>query len=174
MICSAPGCLKESRARGLCSNHHAQALNHGTLERVRHGPLRICSVEGCGRKYVGKGFCEKHYQESKVRNNPEKYRNIELKRKDRTHRFKREMVAWKGGKCEICGYDKNYACLDFHHSDPIAKEWTPSKLMRKTETDTIKKELGSCMLLCKNCHNDLHNPWGVNKPSAEPKEEVAP
>ena len=28
------------------------------------------------------------------------------------------LVEYKGGKCEICGYNKCYAALEFHHKDP--------------------------------------------------------
>ena len=28
-----------------------------------------------------------------------------------------------GGKCEVCGYNKNAAALHFHHKDPGAKSF---------------------------------------------------
>lgn len=27
-------------------------------------------------------------------------------------------IAYKGGKCQICGYDKCVGALEFHHLDP--------------------------------------------------------
>ena len=36
----------------------------------------------------------------------------------------------KGGKCEICGYDKNLAALDFHHLDPNQKDFEIDAILR--------------------------------------------
>lgn len=27
-------------------------------------------------------------------------------------------IAYKGGKCQICGYDRYVGALEFHHLDP--------------------------------------------------------
>ncbi len=62
-----------------------------------------------------------------------------------------------GGKCKLCGYKRNYASLDFHHLDPQDKEFDWSKLRLK-KWDLILKELSKCILLCRNCHGELHNP----------------
>ena len=37
--------------------------------------------------------------------------------------LKIKVVEYKGGKCEVCGYDKNYAVLEFHHLDPSQKDF---------------------------------------------------
>ena len=57
----------------------------------------------------------------------------------------------------MCGYKRNYASLDFHHLDPQDKEFDWSKLRLK-KWDLILKELSKCILLCRNCHGELHNP----------------
>ncbi len=45
----------------------------------------------------------------------------------KTSKRKREtkelFVKYKGGKCIICGYNKNNCALDFHHTDPSKKEY---------------------------------------------------
>ena len=41
--------------------------------------------------------------------------------------MKKEAVKRKGGKCEICGYNKNIAALHFHHKDPETKNFALSK-----------------------------------------------
>ena len=62
-----------------------------------------------------------------------------------------------GGKCEICGYDKNYAALEFHHKNPAEKDkhwiWWKRWMWSK-----VIQELKKCVCLCKNCHSELHNP----------------
>ena len=65
-------------------------------------------------------------------------------------------VEYKGGKCEICGYDKNYSALEFHHLDPNEKDFTISK--KNSSWENIKKELDKCILICANCHREIHNP----------------
>ena len=37
--------------------------------------------------------------------------------------MKKEAVKRKGGKCEICGYDKSLWALNFHHLDPNKKRF---------------------------------------------------
>lgn len=71
---------------------------------------------------------------------------------------------WAGGKCVKCGYDKCLAALDFHHEDPNEKEFHPSKLCKinpfTTRPDANLQrtldELSKCILLCANCHRELH------------------
>ena len=64
-------------------------------------------------------------------------------------------VEYKGGKCELCGYSKCIASLDFHHKDPNEKD--PNfKTARNWKWDRMKREVDKCMLLCKNCHGELH------------------
>lgn len=70
-------------------------------------------------------------------------------------KYKNDLVIYKGGKCEICGYNKCIAALDFHHINPDKKDpnwkkmrcWTPSK---------VKGEIDKCQLVCKNCHSEIH------------------
>lgn len=68
------------------------------------------------------------------------------------------IIDYKGGKCEICGYCKNQAAMQFHHINPKEKEFRLSQYISKDINDKIIKELNKCMLLCANCHFELHNP----------------
>lgn len=58
-----------------------------------------------------------------------------------------------GGRCVICGYDKNYAALDFHHIFPIEKSCGV-----KASSEKGVAEADKCVLLCRNCHADHHHP----------------
>ena len=62
-----------------------------------------------------------------------------------------------GGKCSICGYHRNYASLEFHHVDPSSKKGNWKRICKK-EWYSIISELKKCILLCRNCHSELHNP----------------
>ena len=64
-----------------------------------------------------------------------------------------EALAYKGGKCEHCGYDKYKGALEFHHTDPTQKD--PQGL-RKFKREKLFAELDKCVLLCANCHREEH------------------
>lgn len=69
-----------------------------------------------------------------------------------------QALAYKGGKCEKCGYNKCIAALEFHHIDPTKKEFGLGQGNIYSFT-RMKKELDKCQLLCSNCHREIH--WGV-------------
>ena len=78
--------------------------------------------------------------------------------KVRRHRKMRMIINEMGGKCSRCGYDKNYAALDFHHVD-INKRVDVARLLNKGATlHIIRVETRKCILLCSNCHRELHHP----------------
>jgi hypothetical protein len=64
-------------------------------------------------------------------------------------------VNLKGGKCQICGYAKYVGSMDFHHLDPSKKEYSIGDL-RAYSMKKIKKELDKCILVCRNCHGEIH------------------
>jgi len=69
-------------------------------------------------------------------------------------RKKIELVKYKGGKCEICGYDKCIQALEFHHLDPLQKDFTISS--NSFSFEKMKKEADKCILVCSNCHKEIH------------------
>lgn len=74
---------------------------------------------------------------------------------ERTKQLKAQAVAYKGGKCQKCGYSKSLAALDFHHRNPHEKEFAISSVKWKN-FDRIQPELDKCDLLCANCHRERH------------------
>lgn len=60
-----------------------------------------------------------------------------------------------GGCCSFCGYNKCREALEFHHLDPSKKEINPSKVFSRSY-ERIIQELNKCILLCANCHRELH------------------
>lgn len=52
-----------------------------------------------------------------------------------------------GNSCTVCGYDRSFAALEFHHLDPTTKENHPSNLINSHSTVTrMMKELDKCKL----------------------------
>lgn len=70
-------------------------------------------------------------------------------------RLKDKLVAYKGGKCEICGYDKCINALEFHHLDPTEKEFSIAN-GNAIAFEKAKKEVDKCILVCANCHREIH------------------
>ena len=72
-------------------------------------------------------------------------------------RTKVRMLEAMGGKCQICGYNKCTAALEFHHIDPSGKEFTFATAMKNPSSwDKLAAELRKCVLLCANCHREVH------------------
>ena len=65
-------------------------------------------------------------------------------------------VNYKGGCCQICGYDRCIEALEFHHLDPSQKDFGISQKGYTRSWDKIKEEVEKCILLCANCHREAH------------------
>ena len=73
----------------------------------------------------------------------------------RWRRIKQKALDYKGGCCNICGYSDHPAALQFHHTDPLTKEYVWTK-MRLLPWLKITEELDKCIILCANCHAIEH------------------
>lgn len=71
-----------------------------------------------------------------------------------------------GGTCRRCGYNTCVQVLDFHHIDSSEKEFTISNDSLKLKDAMI--EIRKCVLLCSNCHRELHaHCWDLSELSEE-------
>lgn len=80
-------------------------------------------------------------------------RNIQNKNLRREHKL--ALIAYKGGKCERCGYDKCIDALEFHHVNPNEKSFDIAQKILMNE-EALKKEADKCILVCSNCHRKIH------------------
>jgi len=115
----------------------------------------------CPRYGKIKSFKEFHTKGKENRLNSWCKECVYKKQRNRWKDRKRKSVELMGGRCQICGYDKNLSALDFHHKYPSEKEFSFSKL-RQMKWASVVKELKKCILFCANCHREIHNP-GDNK-----------
>jgi hypothetical protein len=76
------------------------------------------------------------------------------KRRKRLGEMARE---YKGSKCAVCGYNKCSRALVFHHLNPEEKDFGLSSRGLTRSWERIKKELDKCILLCANCHMEVHD-----------------
>jgi hypothetical protein len=63
---------------------------------------------------------------------------------------------WKAKGCQVCGHvapDKPWR-FDAHHTDPGQKEYLISRM---SSIIKIKSELEKCIVVCSNCHRDIHH-----------------
>lgn len=118
---------------------------------------RTCKV--CGKPLSGQQiyFCSaqcKHKHFNKTHSKEASHEQTIRGRKKRE-----ELITYKGGKCEICGYSKNTAALTFHHKDINTKSFDLGvRNCCALNIDKLKSEADKCMLLCHNCHMELHHP----------------
>lgn len=72
-------------------------------------------------------------------------------------RTKSKMIESMGGKCQCCGYDKCSSALAFHHIDPNGKDLGfGGARANPIAWDKIVSELRKCVLVCHNCHSEIH------------------
>ena len=71
---------------------------------------------------------------------------------------KQEIVDIMGNKCVLCGYHKNITALELHHIIKEEKEFSICSQGSFPKYDTLIPELKKCVLLCANCHREIHNP----------------
>lgn len=113
---------------------------------------KMCEKELVGKQRVYcSGLC-------KSRTDNAKYQCYAAQKKRGLER-KIKAVNLKGGCCSKCGYKKNYGALHFHHLDPsIKEEELDIRKFSNGKWDKALKELEKCVLLCANCHAELHYP----------------
>ena len=76
--------------------------------------------------------------------------------RERNRKFKIKCVEYKGGKCVKCGYSKYLGALQFHHLNPQEKDFSLSRVRSLNFNEKIKQELDKCILVCSNCHFEIH------------------
>lgn len=151
-----------------CSIECANSRNHSkktkektsaSLHKYFETEPKLCNK--CGRKlnFSNKsGFCKNCKSPAKS-----KGENQKASRKRR----REYLIKYKGGKCEICGYNKCIGALDFHHLDPSNKSFSIASTGRRNIERNMEidiKEVDKCILLCSNCHRELHYELN-NKPN---------
>ncbi len=73
----------------------------------------------------------------------------------RRRKIKTLAIEYKGGKCQICSYDKYQGALDLHHIDLKEKEFSIGHRGYTRSWEKVKAELNKCALVCANCHREL-------------------
>jgi transposase len=64
------------------------------------------------------------------------------------------LIEEAGGRCAICGYDRCFPALQFHHLNPRTKSFTIRDGSLRG-LDVLRAEARKCVLLCANCHAEV-------------------
>jgi len=110
------------------------AVAHVTMRRCRHHGL----VE-FGSRPDGGSRCLRCRAEAVTR---------------RRRKVKRTLVEEAGGACQLCGYDRCLAALEFHHLAPEEKVFQISARYARSLA-SARAEAGKCAVLCANCHAEV-------------------
>jgi len=132
--------LKPLVDKGLSTREIANKI--GISQTATMYRLKKCKLK-TNKKLLGRSK-SKNYQELKNK----KGRKIRL-----------DLIKYLGGKCQKCGYCKNSAVLTFHHvEEKIKKFQLDMRSCSNRALDKLYTEADKCILLCANCHTELHNP----------------
>lgn len=75
---------------------------------------------------------------------------------DYRRRRKKALVLISGGRCNLCGYNKSIAALQFHHINPEDKTYGLAQKGTCHKLESDLEELKKCILVCANCHREIH------------------
>lgn len=75
----------------------------------------------------------------------------------RRRKIRQLAIEYMGGRCDICGYNRCNEALEFHHLDISQKDFGISDKGYTRSWETVKSELGKCVMLCSNCHREVHS-----------------
>ncbi|MFI5005761.1 MAG: hypothetical protein ACHQE6_12200 [Solirubrobacterales bacterium] len=73
----------------------------------------------------------------------------------RRRKVKQALVVEAGGACQLCGYDRCIAALEFHHREPAEKRFALSHRGVARSLAKARVEAAKCILLCANCHAEV-------------------
>jgi len=129
--------------------------NSKTLNMLMIDSISKCL--NCGDPLIG---MKRKYCSIRCKNTvTNKYFQCYENQKDRARTRKLKLIEPFGSKCSICGYGKNLAALHLHHLNPTTKSFTLSQReLANRSPDAVVEETKKCILLCSNCHMELHHP----------------
>ena len=104
--------------------------------------------------------CKWHSCENELTGRRKQFCSVKCKNKQSVTNFrknlKKKAVEYKGGKCNICGYDRTHEALHFHHLDPNKKDFGIGAKGVTRVWEKVKIELDKTVCLCANCHAEVH------------------
>lgn len=84
-------------------------------------------------------------------------KNGSQKVRDYRRRRKENLIKVCGSKCNLCGYNKTNSALEFHHINPLEKEYAIASCGTCHDLEKDLQEISKCILVCANCHREIHD-----------------
>ena len=122
--------------------------------RVMKSGLECATCQGrlAGRQ---RKFCSRVCKNVDTNHRHQNY----AKQQERGRLRKIALLNEAGACCSRCGYRRNLAALAWHHVDPSRKEFSIDlRALSNRSLDEIHREAEKCVILCANCHAELHHP----------------
>lgn len=140
-----------------CGCGTTKSLTPASLYQIKVGGcdnMKMSIIKTCAK--CGKEFSPKKQAKTR-RYCYDCYPEMEVITGAKTRKLiKQWALEYKGNQCSICGYNKCSEALEFHHTDPNQKDFSISDRDIKLDWEQIKKELDKCILVCSNCHREIH------------------
>jgi len=119
--------------------------------------IKICEI--CNEKFATNSstriYCYDCSGDSTRKdNNTRKHQKTIFRRN-----MKLQAIKLLGGECCKCGYNKCVDALEFHHENPNEKEFKLGSGNTMSWRD-YKAEVQKCILVCSNCHKEIHSEIG--------------
>ncbi|MGH7974910.1 MAG: hypothetical protein ACREBR_05245 [bacterium] len=110
---------------------------------------KSCEICGIAREVPDKGFkfCKKCQVAGRL--------EYKIAINDAVQRLFRTWKQERG--CSRCSYNRYGGSLDFHHIDFREKEGHINGWRWYRKNEFYRKEIKKCILVCKNCHYELHS-----------------
>jgi hypothetical protein len=135
-------CSRKCKNQKWYASHRNNKLRQAREKRKKRIGVKVCPT--CRTKFrttdSKRKFCDSHYKKSV---------------KERRRNLKQRAVTYKGGKCKFCGYSRCIGALKFHHPDPRQKDFSIGA-GGALSWERIVVELDKCILVCGNCHDEIH------------------
>jgi AraC-like DNA-binding protein len=167
----SPEKLADGISRGLSLKEIAQEAGCSQTTIARH--FRKHNLQPLNRKGVKPGtkpFLCKTCGETDPKKFRKQWFNLSYSKCKRCHSIQQSkrhaknrlrLIELFGGECHFCGYDKYHGSLHFHHLDPSKKDpdWIN---LKNTHNEKLMEELSKCILVCANCHGEIHGGFRDN------------
>ena len=153
--CSLSTISYHCKSEGIVSKNISKKMDDSMIQKIKDlydiekSSLKVAKILGVAKTTVLRYIETKEFlSESEVKKS--KVQSVIYWRK----KAKIKLVEYKGGKCEKCGYDKCIDALEFHHLNPDEKDFTIGG--KSWSFEKLKKESDKCILVCSNCHKEIH------------------
>lgn len=146
-------CIKCKNKKEIQGNHLKQGTFKKCCQEYIDSESKVCKI--CKKEFTPKkNTHNRKYCYECSGNNLDRASTITSIR----HAIKKQLIKYKGGKCEICGYSKCIGALQFHHINALEKDFELSEKYNNglNDIELLYKEADKCQLLCANCHAEKH------------------